>query len=96
MTYSSSGDITVVQDDIRYFIMPDDFVPKIGASMVHFDENERIVVDEGPLKGLERSIIKVAAVSSELKSSWTFTAAPTPSTWALKISRGITKTIHQE
>ena len=59
MTYSSSGDITVVQDDIRYFIMPDDFGPKIGASMVHFDENERIVVDKGPLKGLEGSIIKV-------------------------------------
>ena len=33
--------------------------PKIGASMVHFDENERIVVDEGSLKGLEESIITV-------------------------------------
>ena len=32
---------------------------KIGVSMVHFDENERIVVDEEPLKGLEGSIIKV-------------------------------------
>lgn len=53
------GDITVVQDDIRYFIIPYDFVPKIEVSMVHFDENERIVVDEGPLKGLEESIITV-------------------------------------
>lgn len=53
------NDITVVQGDIRYFIMPYDFGPKIGDSMVHFDENERIVVDEGPLKGLEGSIIKV-------------------------------------
>ncbi len=59
MTYSSLGDITVVQVDIRYFIMPYDFGPKIGASMVNFDENERIVVDEGPLKGLEGSIITV-------------------------------------
>lgn len=33
--------------------------PKIEASMIHFDENERIVVDEGPLKGLEGSIIKM-------------------------------------
>lgn len=30
------GDITVVQGDIRYFIMPDDFVPKIGASYGSF------------------------------------------------------------
>ena len=59
MTYSSSWDITVVQDDIRYFIMPDDFGPKIGASMIHFDVNEHIVVDEGSLKGLEESIITV-------------------------------------
>lgn len=40
--------------------MPDDSGPKIGASMVlHFDENERIVVDEDPLKGLKGSIITV-------------------------------------
>lgn len=96
MTYGSSGDITVVQGDIRYFIMPDDFGPKIGATMVHFDGNERIVVDDGPLKGLKGSFIKVDPANSAQKSSWTFTAAPTPSTWALKISRGKTKTIHQE
>lgn len=33
--------------------------PKIGSSLVRFDENDRIVVIEGPLKGLEGSIIKV-------------------------------------
>ena len=33
--------------------------PKIGQSLVRFDENDRIVVVEGPLKGLEGSIIKV-------------------------------------
>jgi transcriptional antiterminator NusG len=33
--------------------------PIAGVSLVHFDENARIVVDEGPLKGLEGSIIKV-------------------------------------
>ena len=32
---------------------------KIGASLVKFDENDRIVVIEGPLKGLEGNIIKV-------------------------------------
>jgi transcriptional antiterminator NusG len=30
-----------------------------GISRVHFDENSRIVIDEGPLKGLEGKIIKV-------------------------------------
>ncbi len=33
--------------------------PKIGQSLVRFDDNDRIVVIEGPLKGLEGSIIKV-------------------------------------
>ena len=33
--------------------------PKIGQSLVHFDENDRIVLIEGPLKGFEGSIIKV-------------------------------------
>ena len=33
--------------------------PKIGASLVRFDENDRIVVIEGPLKGFEGNIIKV-------------------------------------
>ena len=33
--------------------------PRIGPSLVRFDENERIVVIEGPLKGIEGSIIKV-------------------------------------
>jgi transcriptional antiterminator NusG len=30
-----------------------------GVSLVHFDENSRIVIDEGPLKGLEGKITKV-------------------------------------
>ena len=33
--------------------------PKIGPSLVRFDENDRIVVIEGPLKGMEGNIIKV-------------------------------------
>ena len=33
--------------------------PKNGQSLVRFDDNDRIVVIEGPLKGLEGSIIKV-------------------------------------
>ncbi len=33
--------------------------PKIGQSLVRFDENDRIVVVEGPLKGIEGCIIKV-------------------------------------
>lgn len=33
--------------------------PKIGSSRVRFDENDRIVVIEGPLKGMEGNIIKV-------------------------------------
>ena len=33
--------------------------PRIGPSLVRFDENDRIVVIEGPLKGFEGSIIKV-------------------------------------
>ena len=33
--------------------------PKIGQSLVRFDDNDHIVVIEGPLKGLEGSIIKV-------------------------------------
>ena len=33
--------------------------PKIGSSLVKFDENDRIVVIEGPLKCIEGNIIKV-------------------------------------
>lgn len=57
----------MVQGDIRYFIMPDDFGPKIGATMVHFDGNERIVVDDGPLKGLKGSFIKVDRLKQRAK-----------------------------
>ena len=65
--------------------------------MVHFDENERIVVDEGPLNGLEGSIIKVDRRKQRAKIQLDFHGSTyTPPTWALKISRGKTKTIHQE
>ncbi len=30
-----------------------------GVSLAHFDENSRIIIEEGPLKGLEGKIIKV-------------------------------------
>lgn len=41
---------------VRHFMK---FGPEIGASLVRFDENDRIVVIEGPLAGLEGNIIKV-------------------------------------
>ncbi len=33
--------------------------PRIGPSLVRFDQDDRIVVIEGPLKGIEGNIIKV-------------------------------------
>lgn len=33
--------------------------PRIGSSLVRFDENDRIMVVEGPLKGFEGNIVKV-------------------------------------
>lgn len=33
--------------------------PRIGSSLVRFDEDDRIMVIEGPLKGIEGNIIKV-------------------------------------
>jgi transcriptional antiterminator NusG len=41
---------------LKHFIS---FGPVAQASKVHFDENDRIHVTEGPLKGLEGKIIKV-------------------------------------
>lgn len=76
--------------------MPDDFGPKIGASMIHFDENERIVVDEGSLKGLEESIITVDRRKQRAKIQLDFHGSTYTLDLALKTSRGKTKTIHQE
>jgi transcriptional antiterminator NusG len=56
----SNQDITPLSSDdlalIQHFVS---FGEVAGASKVYFDENDRIVVSEGPLKGLEGSIIKV-------------------------------------
>ncbi len=41
---------------IKHFL---NFGEIIEESKVHYDENDKIVVDEGPLKGLEGLIIKV-------------------------------------
>lgn len=41
---------------LKHFIS---FGPVAESSLVRFDENDRIVVDNGPLKGLEGMIIKV-------------------------------------
>jgi transcriptional antiterminator NusG len=35
------------------------FGKELGISLVRFDENDRIVVAEGPLKGLEGQIVKI-------------------------------------
>ena len=48
----SNNDLNIIQ----HFL---DLGPKIGTSLVSFDENNRIVVMEGPLKGIEGCIIKV-------------------------------------
>ena len=64
--------------------------------MVHFDENERIVVNEGPLKGLEGSIIKVDRHKQRAKIQLDVHGSTYTLDQGLKTSRGITKTIHQE
>lgn len=69
---------------------------KSGLLMVHFDENERIVVDEGPLKGLEGSIIKVDRRKQRAKIQLDFHGSTYTLDLGFKISRGKTKTIHQE
>jgi transcriptional antiterminator NusG len=52
ITPLASSDLALIQ----HFVS---FGEVAGASKVYFDENDRIVVTEGPLKGLEGSIIKV-------------------------------------
>ena len=44
--------------------------PKIGSSLVRFDENDRIVVIEGPLKGIEGSIPKQSDDGNETLRSY--------------------------
>ena len=57
---NSNTDITPLQNHdlqiIQHFM---GLGPHIGPSLVRFDENDRIVVIEGPLKGIEGCIIKV-------------------------------------
>ena len=52
ITPLSGGDLALIQHFMG-------IGPKIGSSLVRFDENDRIVVIEGPLKGIEGNIIKV-------------------------------------
>lgn len=52
ITPLSGGDLALIQHFIG-------IGPKIGSSLVRFDKNDRIVVIEGPLKGIEGNIIKV-------------------------------------
>lgn len=52
ITPLSGGDLALIQHFMG-------IGPKIGSSLVRFDENNSIVVIEGPLKGIEGSIIKV-------------------------------------
>ena len=46
--------------------------PRIGPSLVRFDENDRILVIEGPLKGFEGNIIKVDRRKQRAKISVDF------------------------
>ncbi len=52
ITPLSGTDLTIIQHFLG-------LGPRIGPSLVRFDKNDRIVVIEGPLKGIEGSIIKV-------------------------------------
>ncbi len=56
----SNKDITPLDDKsldiIRHFM---DLGESAGMSQVYFDDNDRIVVKNGPMKGLEGNIVKV-------------------------------------
>ena len=60
MNKKSNSEITPLAgkdlEIIRHFM---GLGPKIGPSLVRFDENDRILVIECPLKGFEGCIIKV-------------------------------------
>jgi transcription termination/antitermination protein NusG len=47
-----------------------------GSSLVYFDQNDRIIVTEGPLKGLEGNIIKVDKRKQRAKIKLDFENAP--------------------
>ena len=52
ITALSGNDLSIIQHFLG-------LGPRIGPSLVRFDQDDRIVVIEGPLKGIEGSIIKV-------------------------------------
>ena len=52
ITALSGNDLAIIQHFLG-------LGPRIGPSLVRFDQDDRIVVIEGPLKGIEGSIIKV-------------------------------------
>jgi transcriptional antiterminator NusG len=51
--------VPLPEKDERLLLYFMSFGPRADTSTVTFDENDRIVVLEGPLKGLEGSIVKV-------------------------------------
>jgi transcriptional antiterminator NusG len=73
----SNQNVTPLDDSdlkiLRHFM---DFGEKTGPSQVYFDENQRIVVVEGPLKGLEGFIIKVDKRRCRAKIRITFENSP--------------------
>ena len=69
----SNKEITPLADhDLRVLHHFMDFGEKAGASRVYFDKDQRIVVADGPLKGLEGNIIKVDRRKQRAKIQITF------------------------
>ena len=69
----SNQEITPLDDhDLKVLHHFMDFGEKAGASRVYFDQDQRIIVAEGPLKGLEGSIIKVDRRKQRAKIQITF------------------------
>jgi len=63
-------------NDLKILLHFMDFGEKAGPSKVYFDENQRIIVTEGPLKGLEGFIIKVDKRKKRAKIRINFEDSP--------------------
>lgn len=69
ITPLSSADLQILQHFMQ-------LGPKVCSSLVTFDENDRIVVHSGPLKGLEGNIIKVDRRKKRAKIKIDFEDSP--------------------
>jgi transcription termination/antitermination protein NusG len=66
----------LADNDLKILLHFMDFGEKAGPSSVYFDENQRIIVVEGPLKGLEGFIIKVDKRKKRAKIRINFEESP--------------------